>query len=119
MTRFTWLVVGLLVLTFVGVLIAHWVRELPAVQDFPTSYPGQSELPDGVAVDFQAWFAWQNFLNVSFLVRIIRTEWLVRTNQRPAAFWTRNNSGPIRTRNSPKKISRDCGCTSASTRFGY
>ena len=107
LTRFAWLVVGLLVLAFVGVLIARWMRELPAVQDFLTSYPGHSELPDGAAVGFPAWLAWQHFLNAFFLVLIIRTGWLVRTNQRPAAFWTRNNSGPIRTRNSPKKISLD------------
>ena len=107
LTRFAWLVVGLLVLAFVGVLIARWMRELPAVQDFLTSYPGHSELPDGALVGFPAWLAWQHFLNAFFLLLIIRTGWLVRTNQRPAAFWTRNNSGPIRTRNSPKKISLD------------
>jgi thiosulfate reductase cytochrome b subunit len=49
----------------------------------------------------------QHFLNAFFIILIARTGWLVRTTQRPAAYWTRNNRGLIRTKGEPKKISLD------------
>jgi thiosulfate reductase cytochrome b subunit len=46
-------------------------------------------------------------LNAFFIVLIVRTGWLVRTTQRPVAYWTRNNTGLIRTKGTPRKISLD------------
>lgn len=100
-------IVGAIVLFAVVVLFASWLRELPATQNFLTTYPGQSELPEGAPVGLPAWLGWQHFLNAFLILLIIRSGWLVRTNQRPVAFWTRNNAGLIRTKGQPKRISID------------
>jgi len=89
------------------VLLAKWLRTLPAVQSFITAYPGHAALPDGAPVGLPAWLGWQHFLNMFFLVLIIRSGWMVRTTARPKANWTRNNKGLLRTKNPPKKISLD------------
>ncbi|MFB9858734.1 cytochrome b/b6 domain-containing protein [Paenarthrobacter aurescens] len=87
------------------VLIAQWMRTLPSVQDFLTTYPGQSELPESAPVGLPAWLGWQHFLNSFFLILIIRSGWLVRTTARPKEHWTRKNTGLIRTKGKPAKIS--------------
>jgi thiosulfate reductase cytochrome b subunit len=97
---------GLAVLVLV-VLGAQWLRTLPEVQSFLTDYPGEVEPADGQPAGFPAWLAWQHFLNSLFLLLIIRTGWEVRTRQRPPAHWTRRNSGLIRTKGKPTKISLD------------
>ena len=89
------------------VLLAQWFRASEAGQSFLTQYPGETELPMGAPVGFPAWLNFQHFLNAFFIVLIIRTGWLVRTTQRPAAYWTRNNRGPLCTKGEPKKISLD------------
>lgn len=89
------------------VLAARWLREQPSVQEWLARYPGETELPEGSPVGLPAWLGWQHFLNAFFLLLIIRTGWQVRTTQRPAAYWTRRNTGPLRTKNPPKKISLD------------
>jgi thiosulfate reductase cytochrome b subunit len=93
-------IVGLAVL----VLAARALRELPAVQEWITRYPGETELPDWAPVGLPVWLNWQHFLSSLFLLLIIRTGWQVRTAKRPAGHWTRNNTGLIRTKNPPKKI---------------
>ncbi|MHA6667382.1 cytochrome b/b6 domain-containing protein [Homoserinimonas sp. A447] len=102
-----WIIPTALVLLVVAVLLAQWLRGLPDVQSFLTDYPGESELPDGAPVGFPAWLGWQHFLNVLLIVLIIKSGWQVRTTQRPPAYWTRNNTGLIRTKGAPKKISLD------------
>ncbi|MFF1880660.1 cytochrome b/b6 domain-containing protein [Pseudarthrobacter sp. NPDC058196] len=87
------------------VLSAQWLRTLPAVQDFLSTYPGQAELPGTAPVGLPAWLGWQHFLNAFFLVLIIRSGWLVRTTAKPKEHWTRNNTGLIRTKGKPVKIS--------------
>jgi thiosulfate reductase cytochrome b subunit len=87
------------------VLFAQWMRSLPAVQEFLTIYPGMVELPASAPAGLPAWLGWQHFLNAFFLVLIIRSGWLVRTTARPKEHWTRNNSGLIKTRGKPVKIS--------------
>ncbi|HEV7167581.1 MAG TPA: hypothetical protein VGN49_06380 [Micrococcaceae bacterium] len=89
------------------VLLAKWLRTLPAIASFITAYPGHAELPAGAPVGLPAWLGWQHFLNMFFLVLIIRSGWMVRTTARPKANWTRNNKGLVRTKNPPKKISLD------------
>ena len=102
--KLTWLapliVVGLVLI----VLAAKAIRALPHVQSFLSTYPGQSELPAGTPVGFPAWLQWQHFLNAFFILLIIRTGWQIRTTKRPAAFWTRNNTGLIKTKNPPTRI---------------
>jgi thiosulfate reductase cytochrome b subunit len=93
-------IVGLALL----VLAARGLRELPAVQEWITRYPGETELPDWAPVGLPVWLNWQHFLSSLFLLLIIRTGWQVRTAKRPAGHWTRNNTGLLRTKNPPKKI---------------
>ncbi|MDQ0242403.1 cytochrome b/b6 domain-containing protein [Arthrobacter bambusae] len=87
------------------VLIAQWMRTRPAVQGFLATYPGWVELPGTAPVGLPAWLGWQHFLNAFFLVLIIRSGWLVRTTARPKEHWTRNNTGLIKTKGKPAKIS--------------
>lgn len=68
-------------------------------------FPGGSHPSEGAPVGFPAWLGWQHFLNAFIIVLIIRSGWTVRTNQRPGAYWTRNNTCAIRTSNPPTKIS--------------
>lgn len=89
----------------VAVLLANIVRDLPFIQDFMTTYPGESARPEGAPVGFPAWIGWQHFLNSFFLLLIVRTGWQVRTTKRPPAYWTRNNSGLIKTKYPPTRIS--------------
>jgi thiosulfate reductase cytochrome b subunit len=88
-----------------AVLLANIVRDLPAIQDFMATYPGEYHLPEGAPVGFPAWLAWQHFLNAFFILLIIRTGWQVRTTTRPSAYWTRKNAGPLKTKYPPTKIS--------------
>ncbi|WP_420833613.1 cytochrome b/b6 domain-containing protein [Salinibacterium metalliresistens] len=100
-----WLGPIAIVFAAAAVLLANILRDVPAVQDFMTTYPGEYHLPEGAPVGFPAWLAWQHFLNVFFLLLIVRTGWQVRTTTRPPAYWTRNNAGPIKTKYPPTKIS--------------
>lgn len=100
-----WAVPAAVVALLLVVLLAKWFTGLSGVKDFMAEYPGHSGLPEGAPVGFPAWLAWQHFLNGFFLLLIIRTGWQVRTQTRPAANWTRNNRGLIRTKNAPTKIS--------------
>jgi thiosulfate reductase cytochrome b subunit len=46
----------------------------------------------------------QHFLNSFLILFVIRTGWQIRTGGRPSAFWTRNNTGLVRTANPPIRI---------------
>jgi hypothetical protein len=103
-SRLYWGVPAGLVAVVLVVLLAKWLRDLPAVTAFLVDFPGHSELPGGAPVGFPAWLAWQHFLNAFFLLLIIRTGWQVRTTTRPSGHWTRNNKGLIKTKTPPTKI---------------
>ncbi|WP_258073726.1 cytochrome b/b6 domain-containing protein [Arthrobacter sp. 08Y14] len=96
---------GLLAAAALAVLFARWLVSLDSVQDFLTRYPGETHLPEGAPVGLPVWLGWQHFFNAFFLVLIIRTGWQVRTQKRPPATWVRNNTGLIKTKNAPQKIS--------------
>lgn len=100
-------VAAAVVVLFLTVLMAKWLRYLPTVQDFVATYPGHSDLPEGAPTGIPAWLGWQHFLNAFFIMLIIRSGWLVRTTTRPEAHWTRRNSGLFKTRGKPQKISID------------
>jgi len=105
--KLVWIVPAVLVLLLAVALIAQWLRQIPAMKSFMTDFPGESRLPEGAPVGFPAWLGWQHFLNTLLMLLLIRSGWMVRTNQRPGAYWTRNNKGAIRTKNPPAKISLD------------
>ncbi|MFF5792048.1 cytochrome b/b6 domain-containing protein [Paeniglutamicibacter sp. NPDC012692] len=98
---------SLVVLLMVAVLVARWLTGLDGVKAWMAAYPGHSPLPEGAPVGLPAWLGWQHFLNMFFLVLIVRTGWQVRTVTRPSAHWVRNNKGLIRTKGAPTRISLD------------
>ena len=103
--KLVWIVPAVLLLLAGVVLAAQGLRTLDGVRAFLGEYPGESELATGTPVGFPAWLAWQHFLNSFFILLIIRTGWQIRTAARPAAHWTRNNTGLLKTKNAPSKIS--------------
>ena len=70
------------------ILIAQWLRTLPQTAEFLSVYPGTTELPAGAPIGLPAWLGWQHFLNMFFILFVIRTGWIIRTKKRPPAFWT-------------------------------
>ncbi|MET4705187.1 hypothetical protein [Frigoribacterium sp. UYMn621] len=100
-----WCVAALIAMVVV-VLIARWLREMSAVQSFVFAYPGATPLPTSAPIGLPAWVGWQHFLNVFFMVLIVKTGWSVRTKARPAAYWTRM-VGPTNSARPPKRISLD------------
>lgn len=105
--KLIWILPTAVVALALIVIAARMFRDSVTGQAFLTNYPGQTALPPGAPTGFPVWLNFQHFLNAFFIVLIIRTGWLVRTTQRPAAYWTRKNSGLIRTKKAPTKISID------------
>jgi len=84
-----WLVpIGLLLL-LIAVAVAQGLRGLPGVQDFLHRYPGFSELPAHTPVGFPAWVGWQHFLNMFFMIFIIRSGVTIIADH-PRLYWTRH-----------------------------
>ena len=75
------------------VLAARGITTLPGVPEFLERYPGHTELPEFVDEGFPAWARWSHYLNFLFMVLIIRSGLLVRTQQKPPAFFTPNRGG--------------------------
>jgi thiosulfate reductase cytochrome b subunit len=86
-----WLIPIGLVLLLVGIAVAKGVRELPGVQNFLHNYSGTSELPDNAPVGFPAWLGWQHFLNLFFLLFIIRSGVTILSDH-PRLYWTRHST---------------------------
>ena len=99
-----WVIPVAMALVVLAVIAAQWLRGVPDVQSFMRDYPGRTELPAGAPVGLPAWLGWQHFLNTFFLIFVFRTAWQLRQARRPDAFWTRNNTGLIRTKNAPIRI---------------
>ncbi|KHK95385.1 hypothetical protein LK09_19320 [Microbacterium mangrovi] len=93
-TRVQWagaVIVGGAGLLFAAAMVVLAVRvfvSLPFMVDFLHTYPGQYALPASAPVGFPVWLNWQHFLNVFFIVLIIRTGLGVRNQKRPTVFWT-------------------------------
>ncbi|MET4147389.1 molybdopterin-dependent oxidoreductase [Arthrobacter sp. UYCo732] len=84
-----WLIpIGLLML-IVGVAVAQGIRELPTVQAFMQRYPGESQPPGDAPVGFPAWVGWQHFLNMFFMIFIIRSGVTIIADH-PRLYWTRH-----------------------------
>lgn len=105
--KLVWIIPIVIVAMVLIVLAARLFRASGAGISFLHDYPGHSGLPSFAPVGFPAWLEWQHGLNAFFIVYIIRFGWQVRTTKRPAAYWTRNNQGLIKTKGSPVRISID------------
>lgn len=97
------------VLIILGLLVvfgARWLRTLEGVQQFVMSYSGHAWQPEGAPVGIPAWLGWQHFLNMFFIVLIIRTGLQVRTERKPPGYWTAKKDSFFSPKgNSPKKVS--------------
>lgn len=100
-----WIAPLVVVLAVALVFLARWLRTLPEVEAWLVTYPGAYESPVPHPIGIPAWVAWQHFFNLFLMVLIVRTGLQVRTVKRPPAFWTRTNTGIIRTKERPRKIS--------------
>lgn len=100
-----WLVPVLIVVAVGLVLLAQWLRTLPEVQAWMAQYPGEYRPTVPVAEGLPAWVGWQHFLNIFFMVLVVRSGLQVRMTRRAPGFWTRTNKGLIRTKRPPRKIS--------------
>lgn len=95
--------VGFLIALTAIVIVARLLRSSPEIEEFITQFPGALPVPEK-AQGIPAWLAWQHFLNLFFILFIIRTGWIIRSKKRPPAFWTRNNTGLIRSTNPPRRM---------------
>ncbi|GAA1503797.1 thiosulfate reductase cytochrome b subunit [Agromyces terreus] len=99
-----WTTLISVVAVVVIVLVARWLRQSPAGEDFIAAYPGIVPPPEGTPVGIPAWLGWQHFLNTFFLVLIVRTGFQLRSKQRPPGFFTRDNSRWPRTKRAPRRL---------------
>jgi thiosulfate reductase cytochrome b subunit len=102
--KLVWIVPIVLVVLAGVVFAAKGLRATDAVQSFMKTYPGRSPLPATAPTGFPAWVEWQHFLSAFFILLIVRTGWQIRTTRRPAAYWTRKNTGALKTKNAPVRI---------------
>ena len=102
--KLIWAIPLAIILLAAVVLAAQGIRDLPVAQAFLVDYPGASTLPDWAPVGFPAWLAWQHGLNVFFLLFIVRSGWQIRSAGRPSLFWTRSNTGLLRTKHAPRRM---------------
>ncbi len=86
-------VVGAIVAAGIIVLAARGVTTLPGVPEFLKRYPGEYSLPAFVDKGFPLWASWTHYLNFFFMILIVRTGLLVRTQQKPDAFYTPKRGG--------------------------
>ena len=80
--------IGLLIAAGMAVALVRVLLSTGPLADFVATYPGEYHLPDGAPVGIPAWIGWQHFFNAFLMLLIIRTGLTVRTEKRPAVFWT-------------------------------
>lgn len=86
-----WLLPIGVVLALVGVAVAQWLRTLPAVQDFITTYPGVAITPQAEAnAGIPWWVNLQHFVNILFMLFIIRSGWQILVDH-PRLYWSRHS----------------------------
>lgn len=88
----------------VAILLARVLIGTSWGAEFISQYPGTVHV-DTAPAGIPAWLAWQHYLNVLFLVLIVRTGLNIRSKQRPPAFYRRRNSGLLKTKGAPKRMS--------------
>ena len=84
---------GLVAAAGIIVLAARGVTTLPGVPEFLERYPGEYHIPEFVEPGFPGWVRWTHFLNIFFMVLIIRSGLQVRHQQKPPAYYTPKRGG--------------------------
>lgn len=86
-----WAIPIIFVLLVAGVAIAQALRELPSVQMFIQNYPGAPASTVAVATEFPLWVRIGHFLNLLFMVFIIRSGIQILTDH-PRLYWHRDST---------------------------
>ncbi|WP_236777443.1 cytochrome b/b6 domain-containing protein [Arthrobacter crystallopoietes] len=95
-----------LVLALLAVFGSRWLRSMEPVQEFIATYDGHASQPDSAPVGLPAWLGWQHFLNMFFIVLIVRTGLQVRTERKPPGYWTAKKDSFFSPKgNTTKKVS--------------
>ena len=77
------------VLLVLGIAMAQALRQLPAVQDFVSRYPGVPASAQAVSSGFPGWLRLQHFLNLFFMTFIIRSGVQILADH-PRLYWKRD-----------------------------
>ena len=86
-----WLIPIGLVVFIAAIAVARGLRETPGVQAFLRQFPGRSELPPGTPIGFPVWLEWQHFLNLFFMLFIIRSGITILSDH-PRLYWSRHST---------------------------
>src|SRR6218665_1834480 len=97
--------IGSLVAVTVAVVLAQWLRRIPAIHVFIAAYPGVIGHDQGTPIGTPPWLTWPHFLNTLFPVLIVRTGLQLHSKKRPPSFWTRDNPRWPRTARPPRRLS--------------
>lgn len=84
-----WAVPIMFVLLVLGIAMAQALRQLPAVQDFVSRYPGVPASAQAVSSGFPGWLRLQHFLNLFFMTFIIRSGVQILADH-PRLYWKRD-----------------------------
>lgn len=87
------------------VVLSRWFASSETGMAFLAQYPGSTKTNSDIPIGIPVWLNVQHFLNAFFIVLIIRTGWMVRTVQRPEAYWTSNPVTAFGRKKEPRKIS--------------
>ncbi|GAB3404184.1 molybdopterin-dependent oxidoreductase [Massilia agilis] len=85
-----WAVPLLAVLLAAAIVAARYVRTLPSVAAFMATYPGLAPWPSAVHSGFPWWLRLQHFLNLLFMVFIIRSGIQILADH-PRLYWSRGS----------------------------
>ncbi|MFT4233781.1 MAG: cytochrome b/b6 domain-containing protein, partial [Microbacterium sp.] len=80
--------ITLLLLLLLAVTAVRVILSTDGGVSFLARFPGHDELPADAPIGLPRWLGWQHFLNVFFMVLIVRTGLTVRHEKRPDMFWT-------------------------------
>lgn len=101
----SWLIPVAVVVLVAAVIAARTFTTSDAGRAFLSAYPGQSAVPADAPTNAPWWLQWQHGLNFFIMILIIRSGWMVHSQRRPEAYWTRNNSGRLKTKRPPTRMS--------------
>jgi DMSO/TMAO reductase YedYZ molybdopterin-dependent catalytic subunit/thiosulfate reductase cytochrome b subunit len=75
----------------VAIAISHELRSYPAVEQFIAHYPGIPASAPEVRSGFPGWLRWQHFLNLFFLMFIMRSGLQILASH-PRLYWRRDST---------------------------
>ena len=86
-----WLIPLAAVLLVVAIAVSRELRTYPAVEQFIAHYPGTPASAPEVHSGFPGWLRWQHFLNLFFLMFIMRSGLQILASH-PRLYWKRDST---------------------------